>query len=211
MSRYSQVAQKIVGKLGLWVGAKGSEIQVADSSGHLYHGGTELTITASQLNDLQYLTASYTEINQYCDMSGRLYSITGAGPTALNATTDDGEVIVLNKADGQAITLPAATGSGARFQIIVGTTITSSATTIKVTGNDVMYGYAIVANDDSATGITEYKTAADTDTITMDGSTKGGIKGDIIELVDFAADCWFVSMRIKATGTEATPFSATVS
>jgi hypothetical protein len=44
----------------------------------------------------------------------------------------------------------------------------------------------------------------------MDGSTKGGIKGDIIELEDIAADTWSVRVMGSATGTEATPFSAAV-
>ena len=42
--------KKLAGILGLWVGAKGSEVQVADADGHLYQGGTELTPTAAEIN-----------------------------------------------------------------------------------------------------------------------------------------------------------------
>lgn len=42
----------ISGILGLFVGKKGSEIQVADADGHLFQGGTEITPTAVQLNKL---------------------------------------------------------------------------------------------------------------------------------------------------------------
>lgn len=172
-------------------------------------GGTAVTASAAELNILDGVLATAAEINRACDASTRVVALTGN--TTLTELEHDGKIIVVNKADGAALTLPAAAGTGTVLRILIGTAITSSATTIKVVGNDVMFGYAIVANDDSATAITEYKTAADTDTITMDGSTKGGLVGDYIELVDFAADKWFVSMRIKATGSEATPFSATVS
>ena len=172
-----------------------------------------VTIGAQKLEEadaelLNYITATYTEINNMCDMSGRLYSIT-ATPTALSSA-DDSEVIVLNKADGQAITLPAATGSGVRFDITIGTTITSVGTTIKVTGNDTMKGYAILGIDGGDT-CSFFATASDTDTITMDGSTTGGIAGAKIRLQDIAADKWSVEYISDASGSEATPFSATVS
>lgn len=42
----------LCGVEGLFVGAAGSEKQVADADGHLFQGGTELTPTAVQLNKL---------------------------------------------------------------------------------------------------------------------------------------------------------------
>jgi hypothetical protein len=44
----------------------------------------------------------------------------------------------------------------------------------------------------------------------MDGSTKGGIKGDRVILKDVAAGLWSVTVIGSATGTEATPFSSAV-
>jgi hypothetical protein len=44
-------------------------------------------------------------------------------------------------------------------------------------------------------------------TITMDGSTRGGFAGDVVELEDVATNVWAVRMFGHATGTEATPFS----
>lgn len=173
----------------------------------LFIGGVE--ITTAMVDLVRYTTASYTEINNMCDLSDRLYNITAAGPTAL-ASTDDSAVITLNKANGQGITLPDASGSGIRFQIILGTTITNSTTTIKCKGNDVMKGTAILLADGGDT-VVAFATAADSDTITMDGSTTGGIAGACIELIDIAADTWFVRMISDASGSEATPFSATVS
>lgn len=138
--------------------------------------------------------------------------VVNATAATLTVTRDDhaNRVVTLNRAAGIAVTLPAATGSGDTYKFVVGATVTSNTTTIKVTGDDTMTGLALVANDTDAS-VSGFETAADTDTITLNGSTTGGIKGDIIELIDIAADLWHVSVRSSATGTEATPFSATVS
>lgn len=119
--------------------------------------------------------------------------------------------LVLNAAAGLTVTLPAATGSGARFRFIVGTSVTSNDYTIQVVGNDVMDGLIFGANDEATPTMEVWATASDSDTITMDGSTQGGIIGDRIELEDIGADQWAVHGWIKQSGTEATPFSAAVS
>ena len=73
-----------------------------------------------------------------------------------------------------------------------------------------MQGAAIVANDGGATA-SIFETAATDDTITFNGSTTGGIAGATVELQDVATGFWSVRVIGAATGTEATPFSATVS
>lgn len=120
-----------------------------------------------------------------------------------------GRTVVLNRAAGQTITLPPATASGNTYRFFVLTTVTSNTTVIKVTGDDTMAGMAIIANDTDASA-SIFETAADTDTITFDGSTTGGIRGAVVELTDVSADLWSVVVRSAATGSEATPFSATV-
>lgn len=121
-----------------------------------------------------------------------------------------GEVVVLNRAAGQAITLPPATGTGSTYRFFVQTSITSNTTTIKVANStDVMAGVAVVANDVDASA-SLFETAADTDTITFNGNTTGGLRGALVDLIDVASGLWSVSIRGAATGSEATPFSATV-
>ena len=140
--------------------------------------------------------------------SDSLVSATAATLT-VTAAAHSGRTVVLDRAAGQAVTLPAATGSGNYYRFFVATTITSNSTTIKVVGNDVMAGAAIVANDTDASA-SIFETAADSDTITFNGSTTGGIRGATVELQDVAADLWSVRIVGAATGSEATPFSATV-
>ena len=142
--------------------------------------------------------------------SDALVSATDASLTVTSAA-HSGRTVLLDRAAGQAVTLPAATGSGNSYKFFVLTTITSNTTTIKVVdATDVMAGVAIVANDTDASA-SIFETAADRDTITFDGSTTGGILGATVELQDVATNLWSVRVVGAATGTEATPFSATVS
>lgn len=154
------------------------------------------------------IDATADEINRACDVSARIVDAT-ASTLAVTAALHDSKIVTLNRAAGIAVTLPAATGSGTKLHFIVGTTVTSNTSTIKVTGNDTMVGSAIVAQDGGDTNVM-FEAGGTDDTITFDGSTTGGIKGDSVELIDVATDLWWVRVVGSATGTEATPFSATV-
>lgn len=122
-----------------------------------------------------------------------------------------GTVITINAAAGLTVTLPAASGTGRRYEFVIGTTVTSNNVVIQVANaTDVMTGTAIMGQDSADTAVL-FETASTSDTITMNGSTKGGIKGDRIVLIDIASGLWSVSIVGSATGTEATMFSAAVS
>lgn len=133
-----------------------------------------------------------------------------AATLSLKQNWQSDSTIVANRAAGITMTLPASAGNGTKFRIEVHTTITSNNLIIQVANStDVMNGQAQIAQD-AADTIVSFETAADSDTITMNGSTKGGIKGDIIELEDVVAGFWNVRITASGTGTEATPFSAAV-
>lgn len=144
-------------------------------------------------------------------MAYPLQPINITASTTLSRDTHGEAVCTINAAAGVAITLPDATGTGSKFHLILGTTITSNTTTIKVPDADnTMTGTALLGQDAADTAVL-FETAATTDTITFNGTTTGGIKGDSVELIDIAANLWWVRVAGSATGTEATPFSATVS
>lgn len=132
--------------------------------------------------------------------------------TASTTLTNDGyagKVITIAAAAGLTITLPAATGSGAQFEIVAAVTVTSNGYVIQVANaTDVMMGVLGVATD--AAGVT-VPTASTSDTITMNGSTTGGLLGSRVVLTDIASGKWAVSGALVSTGAEATPFSAAVS
>lgn len=119
-----------------------------------------------------------------------------------------GMPIVLNRAAGCTATLPAATGSGNTYNFIGAIDATGNQV-IQVTGDDTMAGVAFLGNDSA--GASCFYTAATSDTITLDGSTTGGLKGWRVTCTDIAADTWAVMVMSEASGTEATPFSAAVS
>jgi hypothetical protein len=120
-------------------------------------------------------------------------------------------VLTVNAAAGLTLTLPAAAGTGDEYTIVIGTTVTSNSVIVRVANaTDVMSGLAIAAADGGAT-VNGWETAADSDTITFNGGTTGGILGDKIVLRDIASGRWSVEVIGAATGTEASCFSATIS
>ena len=136
-------------------------------------------------------------------------SATGATLTC-TADTHAGRTIVISAVAGCAVTLPAATGTGSVYRFIIGATITSNSTTIKVANTtDVMTGRAFVVSDNTA-AVLGFATGATSDTITLNGTTLGGLAGDHIEIIDAITGTFAVRVFTAATGTEATPFSATV-
>ena len=141
-------------------------------------------------------------------------SVTSIKPVSLTASTTldrsyIGVPITLDAAAGLTVTLPAATGSGDGYEITVGTTVSSNNYVIQVaSADDVIQGAIGVSTDASGVVI---PTASTSDTITMNGSTKGGVKGSRLVLQDVASGVWAVSGALVSTGTEATPFSAAVS
>lgn len=125
--------------------------------------------------------------------------------------SDADTVLTVNAAAGLTLTLPAAAGTGDTYEIVVGTTITSNNLVVQVANaSDVMTGTHIMGQDAGDT-VVLFETAATSDTITMNGSTKGGVKGTWIRLKDAYSGVWALEGSLVCTGTEATPFSAAVS
>jgi len=165
--------------------------------------GASLKIAGTTIN------ATAAEINRAADVSARIINATASTLTVTEAT-HDGALITLNRAAGIAVTLPAATGSGASFRFFIGTTVTSNSTTIKVANSsDTMVGGVVIMQDAGSTNIA-FEAGGTDDTITGNGTTTGGIKGDYWEVIDVAANLWYVRGLVSGTGAEATPFSATV-
>lgn len=131
--------------------------------------------------------------------------VAGGSALTLTAATHGGKTILMDTAAGTALTLPAATGTGVKFRIFISTTVTSNAHTVAVVGNDAMFGNAVLFQDGGDTMV-GFEAGADTDKISMNGTTTGGLKGGFIELEDVATDTWSVFLTSAATSTEATPF-----
>lgn len=142
---------------------------------------------------------------------------TPAGTLNTTATTltvtqaaHGGKTVTISSAAPIAVTLPQATGTGSlyRFQMQVAATATGH--TIKVANStDVMQGVNLALTTASA-NVVGYGTSASSDTITLNGTTSGGVVGDWIEITDVKTGFFSVNMVTSPTGTTVTPFSATV-
>jgi hypothetical protein len=157
------------------------------------------------------LTATAAEINRAADVSGRIVNATAA-TLAVTEAEHDGKTIVLDRAAGIAVTLPAA-AAGLKFRFVVKTTFTGAASIKSATGADIMVGYALMGNDSDNTTVRWPVVAGDTaDTIDLLGTSNstGGLAGQEIEIEGLAANLWFVKIVGDAAGTEATPFTNTV-
>lgn len=120
-----------------------------------------------------------------------------------------GATVNLSAAAGLTVTLPASSGKGDEYELFVLTTVTSNNYVIQVANaTDIIQGGIALSTD---IGGTNLLTAATTDTITMNGSTTGGLKGTWLKLKDVSSGVWMLSGFLITTGVEATPFSAAVS
>ena len=165
-------------------------------AGELDIGGTKLLSTAA-------------ELNRATDVSTRLIA---AGATlTLTVAAHDGKTILLDTAAGSIVTLPASSGSGARFYFKISVTATTNSHIIKVANaTDIIQGVVFALGDDAA-ALSGWEAGATDDTITFNRTTTGTAKiGHFVELEDIVSGKWAVHGLIAQSGAEASPFSATV-
>jgi hypothetical protein len=126
----------------------------------------------------------------------------------LAVTSDsNGQTINLSRAAGSVVTLPAATGSKATYTFVIATAVTSNNYVIQVANStDTFNGLASVGG--TTGGV--FSTLAVSDTLTMNGTTTGGLVGSYVEVIDIAAGEYLVNAALVGSGTAATPFSAAV-
>lgn len=151
-------------------------------------GYERLKQVMESLQDVQVVTAGFTLSKNY-----------------------NGVLILVDAAAGATFILPKSDGSLARYRFLLITTVTSNNFIAKV-GNttDAFVGSSMMVSDDPATVKGFIASPGSDDTITMNGGTKGGFVGDLIELIDVKAGTYFVRITGKQTSAEATMFSATV-
>lgn len=150
-------------------------------------------------------------ISTYNDLDNAPVSIT-ASTVTLDPETHGNRAVLLNRAAGIAVTLPPALGTGNLYRLHVQTTFTGASTIKVASASDEMQGNAILFADSGAT-VVGFAAVDNDDTIDLLGTSNstGGLMGGYYELEDIATGFWRVMIVSDAGGTEATPFSATVS
>jgi len=98
---------------------------------------------------------------------------------------------------------------GSTFEIFSSVTKTGNLVVQVANANDVMVGSAIFI-DDTSDNTVGFETVATSDTITLNGSTTGGVTFAKILCTAISSTQWKVDVVSGCTGTPATPFSAAV-
>jgi len=151
---------------------------------------TQVLVTQEGCFDLGAKDAVNSNFTQLFSQQADLLSLTSS--TTLDSSYGQ-YVIKLNSAAG----------------IVVTTSVSSNNYILKVANaSDTMQGVAMIGASGGTSEL--FGTAATSDTITMNGTTTGGLRGSYIEIRDVANNLWQVRYHGVASGVAATPFSATV-
>ena len=146
--------------------------------------------------------------------------------TALTVADHAGRIVINNSAGAVTFTLPALNATanaevagptdynnlnnlGASFEIFASITKTGNLIVQVANANDVMVGGAKFI-DDTSDNMVGFETVAASDTITLSGTTTGGVGGATITATVVGANRYKVNVVSGATGAVATPFSAAV-
>jgi hypothetical protein len=152
-------------------------------------------------------TSAVWSVIQGYNTSGNITTVTAATLAAAAVAGQSTATYLLNRAAGIAVTLPAATGSGAIFVFDLIATVTSNTTTITAAGSDLFLGNVLIVK--TSTGALSGFTAdgATNHILTLNGTTTGGVIGDEVVLQDIAAGFWQINATLSGSGTIATPLS----
>ena len=148
-------------------------------------------------------------------------SVTTAVGKTLTVANDAGKQIYYTSVATATFTLPAVNTSspsdptdpnqsnnyGATYNFVLSTTVTGNFIVKVANSSDTMVGTAILG---SGTTALVFSTATASDTITLSGTTTGGVGGATITATVVGANRYKVNVVSGATGAVATPFSAAV-
>lgn len=157
-----------------------------DSNGVLYVSGG---IAHSGAGAIQLTSATYT----------------------LTAAEHANRILTFDRAAGVTCTLPDSAGTGDVYTFFVATTFSGGNGIIKVNNaTDLIQGNAYIGQDGADT-VVEFASLASNDTITLNGTSTGGFVGCKVVVTDIKTGQWSAQIYSNGSGTEVTPFSATVS
>lgn len=174
------------------------------------------TITLEDQNGAPILTGSPSGVNFVPPLTASIIDagagVVAGGVTAAFAQTPvAGKVNLLSALAGTTSTLPAATGSGKLYRFVNSVAPTSNAHVITCSAALSTFQGSII--EDKSGVVTAYSatagaTGTGSDTISLNGTTTGGlVLGDYIEVQDIGVGVYAVKGLVNVSGTQATPFS----
>lgn len=148
---------------------------------------------------------SFPRIKRLRFLEGRVYvpqPIGQATSLTLSQAKHGVRWLSWNRALGGTIVLPASTGKNPEFRIWIPQTLTGSLIMRTLSGTAIISGLANVQTS-------VFQSASNTNTITLNGTTTGGVLGTMVILNDMGSNQWLAEINATGSGTAATPFSNT--
>lgn len=142
----------------------------------------------------------------------RVVTVTTTNVTITRASHDLKD-IVLNRAAGITATLPAADADslGSKFTFYIPTSLSGTTKIKAANAADTIMGRVQVDASLASNAPVSFSAGSTADTISLNGTTTGGKKGDRFVLTVVASNQWAAYGETQATGTSATPFVVSVS
>ena len=134
--------------------------------------------------------------------------IQGQGATRSLSEFESGSVCLFDRAAGIVYTLPTAK-PGLVYDFIVSTTITSNAAkVITSAGTELLIGGYTNVDTDTSNAVAAFTANGSTHvSVSMNGTTTGGILGTKIRFTCLSTTRWMVEGIVQGSGTVATAFS----
>lgn len=155
--------------------------------------------------DLQHLSKQTTE---GCDALGLHGNIIACGATKTLVAADSGSLVTLDQSTGSALTLPAAPVAGMFFDIAVSVSVVASdvhVITVATTASQFLIGGIQMMIDTTAVSEGQFLNGTSHITLTMNGSTTGGLIGTVLRFTAINSTQWMVTGLVAGSGTLATP------
>ena len=142
-----------------------------------------------------------------CVAPGQHREVIAVGSAKTLVPADSGALCLLDTAAGSALVLPAPV-AGMEFDVAVSVSVTSNSHSITTDGAATFLGGGIQQMIDT-TAVSEGQFGDPTSdvTITMNGTTTGGLIGTTLRFTAISSTVWNVTGLVASSGTLSTPYA----
>lgn len=139
---------------------------------------------------------------------GQASVVASGGATVTLTAAQSGGTFLMDAATGITYTLPAPV-AGLMFSFLVSVAVTSNNHIVvtDATGTHFILGAINEVINNSATTKAFVANGTSNSTITMNGTTTGGLQGTVLNFTAISSTVWYLEGQIVASGTLATPIT----
>lgn len=141
-----------------------------------------------------------------CIAPGLHKEVIACGSTKTLVAADSNALVNLDQADGSVLTLPTPV-AGMVFDVAVKVSVTSNShiITVATTASEFLIGGFQMMIDTTAVSEGQFLNGTSHITLTMNGTTTGGLIGTVLRFVAINSTQWMVTGLVAGSGTLATP------